>query len=87
MPKIDLDTSKLPLFAYLEEGKRNEKITFTGSEELKKAIYDFANKQGVTVSDLCARYIIKGLSTDMEKMLLIKEYQDRPLSEVLKMFS
>ncbi len=34
--KIDLDTSKLPLFKILEEGKRNEKITFTGSDDLKR---------------------------------------------------
>jgi hypothetical protein len=87
MPKFDFDTSKLPLFSYLEEGKRNEKITLTGSEELKKSIYDFANKQGVTVSDLCARYIIKGLCTDMEKMLLAQEYKDKPFSEIIKKFS
>ncbi len=86
MKKINLDTD-LPLFAFLEEGKRNEKITFTGSDDLKKAVYEFANKQGVTVSDLCARYIIRGLSSDMEKMLLIQEYKDKPLSEVLKKFN
>ncbi len=85
MKKINLDTS-LPLFAFLEEGKRNEKITFTSSDDLKKAVQDFANKQGVTVSELCARYIIRGLSTDMEKMLLIQEYKDKPFSEVMKKF-
>ncbi len=84
MPKIDLDTSKLPLFKILEEGKRNEKITFTGSDDLKRYITDMAGKQGVTVSDLCARYVIRGLSADLEKMLLVKEYMDKPASEILK---
>jgi hypothetical protein len=82
MSNLD-DLTKLPLFTFLNEGKRIEKITFTGSEELKKQIGEMATKQGKTVSDLCNEYVRAGLSSDFNKMLLIAEYKDKTLSEIM----
>jgi len=85
--KIDLDTSKLPLFQFLTEGKRLEKVTFACSEDLKGFVEDFSNRMGVSRSELINRYLIAGLKGDLEKILLVQEYKDRPLADVLKLIS
>jgi hypothetical protein len=41
----------------------------------------------ISRSELCNRYIIAGLKSDLEKVLLIQEYKDRPLADVLKILS
>jgi hypothetical protein len=87
MPKIDLDTSKLPLFQFLSEGKRLEKVTFSCSDDLKSFVEDFARRMGISRSELINRYLIAGLKVDLEKILLVQEYKDRPLADVMKIFS
>jgi len=85
--KIDLDTSKLPLFQFLSEGKRLDKLSFACSKDLEDFVTDFARRMDISRSELCNRYIIAGLKGDLEKVLLIQEYKDRPLSEVLRILS
>jgi len=83
MSNINLDLTKLPLFNFLNEGKKNEKITFTGSDVLKAKLGEMAGKQGRTVSDLCNEYVRDGLTADFNKMLLLAEYKDKTVAEIM----
>ncbi len=67
----------------VDSGKKNEKITFTGSQELKEFIYRFASLQKISVSELIQRYTIKGLQEDMGRMLLTQANSDKTLGQLL----
>ncbi len=68
----------------VDGGKKNEKITFTGSEELKSFIYQFANLQKISVSELIQRYVIQGLKDDLGSMLLTQANNEKSLSQLLR---
>ncbi|MCK9520019.1 MAG: hypothetical protein M0R74_13490 [Dehalococcoidia bacterium] len=87
MSKLNFDTSNLPLFQFLSEGKRLGKLSFACSKDLEDFVTDFARRMDISRSELCNRYIIAGLKSDLEKVLLIQEYKDRPLADVLKILS
>lgn len=82
MQQLTLDFSRPPQL--VDSGKKNEKITFTGSEELKTFIYQFASLQKISVSELIQRYVIQGLKEDLGSMLLIQANEEKTLSHLLR---
>jgi len=70
--------------ALADSGKKTEKITFTGSEELKTFIYQFASLQKISVSELIQRYVILGLKEDLGSMLLTQANQEKTLEQLLQ---
>ena len=82
MPQLKLDFSK-PAIS-VDSGKKTERISFTGSSDLKEILNIFAFKQDVSVSELCQKYIIEGLQRDPGTMLLIQVHSQKTLSDLLK---
>lgn len=80
-PQLVLDFSKPP--DMVDSGKKNEKITFTGSQELKSFIYQFAILQKISVSELIQRYTIKGLQEDIGRMLLVQANKDKTIKQFM----
>jgi hypothetical protein len=78
---MKLDFSK-PIIE-VDSGKKTEKITFTGSEELKGFIYQFASLQSVSVSELIQRYVILGLKEDIGCMLLAQANKEKTIGDLL----
>ena len=70
--------------ALIDGGKKTERITFTGSSDLKDFLTTFSTKQNTSVSELCQRYIIDGLQKDLGMMLLIREREHLSLGSLLK---
>jgi len=81
MTQFILDFSKAP--DMVDSGKKNEKITFTGSQELKSFIYQFAILQKISVSELIQRYTIKGLQEDIGRMLLVQANKDKTIEQFM----
>lgn len=80
--QISLDFSRPALS--VDCGKKTERITFTGSSDLKEFLNTFSIKQGTTVSELCQKYIIDGLQKDLGMMLLVQANGDKTLTDLLK---
>jgi len=78
--KLDFDR---PLSGIID-GKKTERITFTGSSDLREFIIILADKQGISISELCQKYIIDGLQRDMGLMLLIQVNKDKTLDELMR---
>jgi hypothetical protein len=81
MRQISIDFSRPAQLA--DSGKKTERITFTGSSDLKEFIESFAHKQNLSISELCQKYIIDGLQRDLGTMLLLQANSDRKLSDLL----
>ena len=79
--QLNLDLS--PVRA-IDPGKKTERITFTGSEDLKEFLAKFALKQNTTVSELIQRYVISGLQSDLGNILLVQANGQKTLNELLK---
>jgi hypothetical protein len=67
----------------VDSGKKNKKITFTGSQELKSFIYQFASLQKISVSELIQRYTIKGLQEDIGRMLLMQANKEKTIEQFM----
>jgi hypothetical protein len=80
--QMSLDFSRPPVVMQ-DDGKKLEKITFTGSADLKQYLTSIAEKQRVSVSELCQRYIVSGLTKDLGDMLLLQLNGDKTLSSLL----
>jgi len=70
----------------IDAGKKTERITFTGSSDLKEFLGLFSTKQNTSTSELCQKYIIEGLQRDMGIMLLLQANEQKSLLELLKRF-
>jgi hypothetical protein len=68
----------------IDSGKKTERITFTGSEDLKEFLSKFALKQNTTVSELIQRYVISGLQSDLGNILLVQANGQKTLNDLLK---
>jgi len=79
--QITIDFDRAP---FIDNGKKTERITFTGSSDLKEFLNTFSVKQNLSISELCQKYIIDGLQKDLGMMLLIREREDQTLSSLLK---
>jgi len=84
MTQLRLDFSKPPVS--VDAGKKTERITFTGSSDLKEFLGMFSTKQNTTISELCQKYIIEGLQRDLSAMLLSQANRDKTLVELMKRF-
>jgi len=84
MSQLKLDFSKPPVS--VDVGKKTERITFTGSSDLKEFLGLFSTKQSTSMSELCQKYIIEGLQRDMGTMLLLQANEKKSLLELLKRF-
>lgn len=84
MNQIKLDFSR-PAQS-VDGGKKTERITFTGSSDLKEFINTFSIKQNISISELCQKYIIEGLQRDLGSMLLLQANQQKSLEELLKRY-
>jgi hypothetical protein len=82
MTQLKLDFSLRP--DMVDSGKKNEKITFTGSQELKEFIYQFASLQKISVSELIQHYTIKDLQEDLGRMLLTQANSDKTLGQLMR---
>lgn len=71
--------SKNPL---VDDGKLSEKITFTGSEELKDLIGKFAAQQNLTASELCRKYVCNGLAKDFRSRMIRHAFGDKTLRDL-----
>jgi len=80
--QVTLDFTRAP--ELVDSGKKLEKLTFTGSGDLKKFIYDFAAIQKTSVSELIQRYVILGLKEDLGTMLLTQANQEKTLGQLLR---
>lgn len=79
--QLNLDFNRAP---FIDRGKKTERITFTGSSDLKEFLNTFSIKQNISISELCQKYIIDGLQRDLGMMLLIREREDQTLASLLK---
>ena len=79
--QLNLDYSP---FRAIDPGKKTERITFTGSEDLKEFLSRFASKQNTTVSELIQRYVISGLQSDLGTMLLVQANAEKTVRELIK---
>jgi hypothetical protein len=68
----------------VDQGKKNVKSTFTGSEELRSFIYQFAHLQKVSVSELIQRYVIQGLKDDLGSMLPAQASEEMTVGQLLR---
>ena len=84
MQQLGLDFTKAPLL--VDNGKKTERITFTGSTDLKEFLNTFSQKQNTSISELCQKYIIEGLQKDLGSMLLIRANEQKTLAELLKRY-
>jgi len=82
--QINLDFSRP--FPSADNGKKTERITFTGSSDLKEFINQFSNKQNITVSELVQRYVIEGLQRDIGNILLLQANGQKSLDELMKRY-
>ena len=79
--QLSLDFSKGPVLH--DDGKKLEKITFTGSCDLKEYLHSIATKQRCTVSELCQKYVIQGMTKDISDILLLQLSADKKVSDLL----
>ena len=79
--QIKIDFNRVP---FIDGGKKTERITFTGSSDLKEFLNTFSTKQNLSISELCQKYIIDGLQKDLGMMLLIREREEESLASLLK---
>jgi hypothetical protein len=84
MNQIKLDFSR-PVQS-VDGGKKTERITFTGSSDLKEFLNTFSIKQNISISELCQKYIIEGLQRDLGSMLLLQANKQKSLEELLKRY-
>lgn len=82
--QITLDFSRP--FPMADTGKKTERITFTGSADLKEFIIHFSTKQNTTTSELIQRYVIEGLQKDISGMLLLQVNGQKSLDELMKRY-
>jgi exoribonuclease R len=80
--QLTLDFSKPSVS--VDPGKKTERITFTGSEDLKDFLNMFSLKQNTSVSEFCQKYIIEGLQRDLGTSLLTQANQSKTLAELVK---
>lgn len=80
--QLQLDFSKPPVS--VDSGKKTERITFTGSSDLKDFLNLFSIKQGTSISELCQKYVIEGLQRDLGMSLLLQANQSKTLAELMK---
>lgn len=80
--QISLDLSAS--YKGFDPGKKTERISFTGSADMKDFLDRFAHKRGLTVSELCQRYVIEGLQADIGKSLLIDVNSHKTLDQLLR---
>ena len=82
MPQLNLDFSKVnPLVS--DPGKKTERITFTCSSEFKEFLELFSRVQEMTVSELCHRYILEGMRSDLGNLFMAQPHLDKTLRELL----
>lgn len=79
--QLTLDFSRPPIS--VDTGKKTERISFSGSSDLKEFLETCAVKQGLSVSELCQRYVIEGLKNDIGTMLLIQANMQKSLEEIM----
>jgi hypothetical protein len=84
MSQLKLDFSKPPVS--VDVGKKTERISFSGSSDLKEFLNLFSNKQNISISELCQKYIIEGLQRDLSAMLLMQANKDKTLFELMTRF-
>lgn len=82
--QITLDFSRP--FPLADTGKKTERITFTGSADLKEFISQFSVKQNTTTSELIQRYVVEGLQRDISNMLLLQMHGQKSLDELMKRY-
>lgn len=75
---LDFDGKNL----LVDDGKLTEKLTFTGSEELKDLIGQFAVLQNLTPSELCRKYVCAGLSKDFRNRMIRQAFGDKLLKDL-----
>lgn len=73
-------------FPLADTGKKTERITFTGSSDLKEFINQFSTKQNTSISELIQRYVIEGLQRDIGNMLLLQANGQKSLHDLLKRY-
>jgi len=64
--------------------KKMGSISFRAGETFKRRLEDSAREKGISVSDLCTEYAIKGLMADLRDSAFLELYADKPLRDVIK---
>lgn len=80
--QLSIDFSRPARFA--DSGKKTERITFTASEDLKEFLNIVSIKSGETISELCQRYVIEGIKSDISSMLFTQANEDKTLANILR---
>lgn len=80
--QLTIDFSRPAKFA--DSGKRTKRITFTASEDLKEFLNIVSLKSGETISELCQRYVIEGIKSDISNMLFTQANENRTLANFLR---
>ncbi len=82
MSQLTLDFSKInPLVS--DNGKKTERIPFTCSSEFKEFLELFARVLDITVSELCNRYVLEGMRSDLGSLFMAQPHLDKTLRELL----
>jgi hypothetical protein len=81
MQQLTLSLGPRP--AGIADGKKLSRIPIACSDDLKGFVESMAKAQGVSVSEMCHRYIIQGLQNDLGAVFLQEPHLDKRLRDLM----